>query len=227
MVDESAVFQRTKLGRDEVKMKLAGLTQSERRVLIMLDGVTPYSVLPHKTAGLSSDRLERALHKLLGLGLAAEILMPVPNQRPESLDAAVLDQFLRPDSMDPITIMNLDPEDQYGSDETRKKIAPHVSRSSTVSLDMNSWALHPVPPSVNIDPSHASTATRKVLSVEQENIAPTVVSISPVGEQASPSTRNPTFSRPQTGLSEYSWQYLIIGLGVALIILSAFLSRHN
>lgn len=219
MVDESVIFQRTKLGRDEIKLKLAGLTQSERRVLIMLDGVTSYSVLPHKTAGLNSERLERALHKLLGLGLVAEVLMPSPNQRPEILDTAMLDRFLQSDPMDPTTIMNLDPEEEYGSLDTMNNLAPVTTRPDVKSVDLNSWALHSSSLNLSAD---RPTVSPVGVNMPQVHASPRVSQLAlPVPDDG------PDFSRPQTTLSEYSWEYLLIGLGIALIVLPLIISRPN
>ena len=64
MFNPSIIFQRTHAGREEIKQKSHGLTQSERLVLIMIDGVASYQGVRDKLPALTDVRFERALKKL-------------------------------------------------------------------------------------------------------------------------------------------------------------------
>jgi hypothetical protein len=112
MFDSSAIFQRSHTGREEIHQKSHGLTQSERLVLIMIDGVSTYQQLRGKLPVLSDERFERALQKLHKKELALEVLMPLDDQAPEELERTVIDRFLQQDPLDPLTIIVRDPEDE-------------------------------------------------------------------------------------------------------------------
>jgi len=71
---DAAIFQRTDLGRLEIREKTHGLTQSERLVLIIADGVSSYSILRVKLKSLVKERFDRALKSLCSKGLLYEVL---------------------------------------------------------------------------------------------------------------------------------------------------------
>ncbi len=126
-MDTAAIFQRTDSGRDTIKTKAVKLTQSERLLLIIIDGATPYGVLRQEVWALSAERFDRALRTLLKEGLIFEVLFPVQNQPVEELDSTVVDRFLQQDPLDPVTIISFDPEDEFGLDDnpfTEAKPAP-------------------------------------------------------------------------------------------------------
>lgn len=112
MFDPSIVFQRTQAGRDEIRQKSHGLTQSERLVLIMIDGVTDYQGVRRKVSALTDQRFERALTKLQAKELVLEVFMPLEGQAPEELEGEVIDRFLQQDPLDPVTIIVHDPEEE-------------------------------------------------------------------------------------------------------------------
>ena len=116
-MEAAAIFQRTDDGRDEIRTKKHGLTQSERLVLIILDGVTPYGELRERLKGLSEERFERALNKLLSKKLIIEVMFQLEDQKPEKLDASVVDRFLQQDPADPVTIISLDPSNEFDGEE--------------------------------------------------------------------------------------------------------------
>jgi hypothetical protein len=124
-VNGAVVFQRSDSGRDEIYAKTHGLTQSERLVLTIIDGVTPYDGLRQKLKGLSRDRFDRALSALLKKHLVFEVLFPVEDQKPETLDAKVTDRFLQQDPLDPVTIIVFDTDDEFGGDDATDEVDEH------------------------------------------------------------------------------------------------------
>ncbi|HZW22282.1 hypothetical protein [Noviherbaspirillum sp.] len=112
MTDPGTIFQRTHTGREEIHKKSHGLTQSERLVLIMVDGVSSYQQIRAKLPVLTDERFGRALQKLQLKELVLEIFMPVEGQAPDELERTVIDRFLQQDPMDPVTIILRDPEEE-------------------------------------------------------------------------------------------------------------------
>ncbi|GIZ54095.1 hypothetical protein [Noviherbaspirillum aridicola] len=129
---DSAIFQRTDSGRQEIQNKTHGLTQSERLVLIMVDGVTPCKALRTRLPVLRQDRFDRALAKLEKDSLIAEVLLPLPDQQKEELDKSVIDRFLRQDPLDPLTVLAIDPDEL---DDDDWQMAPRVAVAPPPALD--------------------------------------------------------------------------------------------
>lgn len=115
-MEATAILQRTSLGLETIKTKSVRLTQSERLILIVVDGVTPYATLREKVWALSTERFTHALKTLLARDLIFEVLLPDEAQQPEELDSSVVDHFLQQDPLDPVTIISVDPEDHFGMD---------------------------------------------------------------------------------------------------------------
>jgi hypothetical protein len=111
MIDPSLIFQRTQAGRDEIQQKSYGLTQSERLVLIMVDGASTTHAVRSKLPALADERFYRALGKLQKKELITEVLLPLAEQSPDELEPAIIDRFLQQDPMDPVTIILFDPEE--------------------------------------------------------------------------------------------------------------------
>ncbi len=114
MTDLNIIFQRTQSGRNEIYNKSHGLTQSERLVLIMIDGVTPYQGVRAKLPVLVEDRFNRALLNLQKKELILEVFMPLEGQAPDDVESTVIDRFLQQDPLDPLTIIFVDPEEELG-----------------------------------------------------------------------------------------------------------------
>lgn len=146
-MDTTAIFQRTDRGRDTIKTKAVKLTQSERLLLIIIDGSTAYGVLRKEVWALSEDRFDRALQTLLREGLIFEVLLPVQDQPAEELEKDVIDLFLQQDPLDPVTIISFDPEDEFGSDDFSAPVVP-------VAVTHEIWP--PPPPAVPEVPSPAA-----------------------------------------------------------------------
>ena len=128
----SAIFQRTETGRSEIKNKMHGLTQSERLALIVIDGVTSYGELRQKLKGLSEDRFERALTKLLQKALVFEVLLPEAHSVAEEFDPSTIDNFLHQDPLDPVTIMSFDPEEEFDLDmQSESRADPHFQAAGS------------------------------------------------------------------------------------------------
>lgn len=134
MTDPGIIFQRTHAGRDEIHQKSHGLTQSERLVLIMVDGVSTYGQLRAKLPVLTDERFDRALQKLQLKELVLEVFMPLEGQAPEELERTVIDRFLQQDPMDPVTVMMLDPEEEFGLMAPAVSVSQPVAQSATASV---------------------------------------------------------------------------------------------
>lgn len=109
-----AVFQRTESGKAEIRNKDKGLTQSERLVLIIADGVSSYADLRRKLKSLARERFDRAVRKLTDKGLLYEVMFPEEGQKPDMVDPEMMDRFLRQEDDDPVSIISFDPEEEHG-----------------------------------------------------------------------------------------------------------------
>ncbi|WP_394780463.1 hypothetical protein, partial [Undibacterium sp.] len=109
-----AVFQRTESGKAEIRNKDKGLTQSERLVLIIADGVSSYADLRSKLKSLARERFDRAVRKLTDKGLLYEVMFPEEGQKPDMVDPEMMDRFLRQEDDDPVSIISFDPEEEHG-----------------------------------------------------------------------------------------------------------------
>lgn len=114
MIEPTVIFQRTQDGRDEIYEKKRGLTQSERLVLIMIDGTTPYQGVRSKLPVLTEERFQRALTTLQKKDLILEVFLPVEGQAPEEMEQTVIDRFIQQDPTDPLTIISFDPDEDFG-----------------------------------------------------------------------------------------------------------------
>lgn len=105
MFDPSLIFQRTHSGREEIRQKQHGLTQSERLVLIMIDGVANLSEVRSKLPVLTDERFGRAIRTLQEKELIVEVFLPVEGQDADEIEKTVIDRFLQQDPLDPVTIL--------------------------------------------------------------------------------------------------------------------------
>ncbi len=108
MLNEDAFYHRTAKGLAEIQHKTHGLTQSERLVLIIVDGVTSYGGLREKLKGLAEGRFESALLSLLGKDLVEERDTPEAEPAMEFLNSGLIAGFLRQDPLDPVTVISPD-----------------------------------------------------------------------------------------------------------------------
>lgn len=102
----NARLQRTQRGRDEIRDKSHALTQSERLILALVDGITPTEGLKRKLPGMVERRFRLVVADLIAKGFV-EQGGPTANPQPEILDAAILEHYVRQDPLDPVTITAL------------------------------------------------------------------------------------------------------------------------
>lgn len=122
----TTIYQRTDAGRIEIQSKKQGLTQSERLILIVVDGRTPLVELGEKLKGLENGRIRRAIERLLTMHLIFEVLMLGASVKADMVDSGVIDRFLQQDPLDPVTIVSFDADYEYeesvfGNDSARKE----------------------------------------------------------------------------------------------------------
>jgi hypothetical protein len=158
MFDPEIIFQRTQTGRDEIQKKSHGLTQSERLVLIMIDGASPYREVRAKLPVLADERFERALSNLRKKEQIYEVLMPIQGESAETLERNVIDRFLQQDPLDPVTIIFRDPEEELGLFDNGS--APESSVPAAPVTDVKPDASVSVPPpetpAMEMPPSEAA-----------------------------------------------------------------------
>lgn len=130
MINVTSTYQRTDAGREEIRRKTHGLTQSERLVLILIDGITDVAGVRAKLRGLTDDRYQRAMQKLIRNKLITEVLLPLVDQKADEVEDDIAELFLRQDALDPVTIISMDPEDEYDSSAS---IAPTCSDKGSTS----------------------------------------------------------------------------------------------
>ncbi|RCS57038.1 hypothetical protein [Parvibium lacunae] len=109
-MDSSAIFERTAAGWQEIKQKSHGLTQSERLVLILVDGNARFGEILRKAPSLRPERLLLALQKLTNQGLVVERLLDsVPYAEaaeeawPSNPTPDEVQRFLQQDKLDPVS----------------------------------------------------------------------------------------------------------------------------
>lgn len=209
----TTIYQRTLAGRDEIHPKRAGLTQSERQVLIMIDGVTPHQGIRDKLSALKEERFERAMRTLQQKELISEVFLPLAGQEAEQIEAAIVDRFLQQDSTDPVTIISYDPEEDFGD------IPPQSGDALAASIPELEVIVSSVPA---IDEAYARMAD----SLQEELLARQVerrqhaVQSKPapiLPESACPPPVPIASSRQPDGIGMH-WGYWLIGLGVAFIV---------
>jgi len=110
------IYRRTDRGLREVYEKTHQFTQSERLILILLDGRLDVAGLQTRMPSLSGERLVRSLHKLTNAGLIevgmgqagrAEVLGQGGDAR-QGLKAEVVAEFLAQSNLDPVTVIGSD-----------------------------------------------------------------------------------------------------------------------
>jgi hypothetical protein len=205
MIEPGTVFQRTQHGRDEIHHKSHGLTQSERRVLIMIDGVRPYVELCGKMSGLAAPRIERAIATLLQRDMVLEVLLPVAGQEAERLNETVVDCFLRQDPLDPGTIISFDPEEEFGEIESLfQQALPEI----TEAIQRRRPLQRPV---ANVAPVLPITPTQlfegAAIVARERDATP-----KPSAPSAVPST-----PAQLAEMNRSHWGYWIIGAGLCLV----------
>ncbi|KIF81829.1 hypothetical protein TSA66_15135 [Noviherbaspirillum autotrophicum] len=236
MFEPTMIFQRTQAGRDEIYEKQRRLTQSERLVLIMVDGTTSYQGVRSKLPVLTEERFQRALTTLQKKDLILEVFLPVEGQQPEEMAQTVIDRFIQQDATDPLTIISFDPEDDFGV------FGPPISMSSSTTAQEQGGTLgltlraqmdekpfissHGIsaPPAASaglmdeslIEQADALAAEVRAQRPHYANPIEQVRDIS--AQRRSSSARKPAPSSAPDKSVKLHWGYWMIGVGLAFIV---------
>jgi hypothetical protein len=228
MLDPSTIFQRTHSGREEIRQKSHGLTQSERLVLIMVDGVANYQEVRSKLPVLSDERYARAIANLQKKELIVEVFLPLEGQSAEELEKTVIDRFLQQDPLDPVTILVRDPEDEFGIPGYMPS-APVPIQAAPPSIAEPAAAVPETP--VALDEMYirlADSLAEEVKAIHAERAAagmerpktrikPVIPEDEPVSKPANPAPAPAPTSPSSSGLSKWHWGYWLIAAGIAFI----------
>jgi hypothetical protein len=98
-------LQRTAKGEGEIKHKSHVLTQSQRMILAIIDGVSQIDELQRRLGGMAKRRFTLAIADLTAKGLVEEALAPGPV--PVKFGSETIERFVRQDPLDPVTITAL------------------------------------------------------------------------------------------------------------------------
>ena len=99
-------LKRTQRGQSEVRQKSHTLTQNERLILVLVDGITPIDQIPRKLRGLTERRFKLALADLKAKGLVEEAASASVDES-DALEREIVESYVRQDALDPITISSL------------------------------------------------------------------------------------------------------------------------
>jgi hypothetical protein len=148
-----AVLERTDEGVQEIYRKTKRLTQSERLVLIMVDGSADVAGLLLKLPALSMPRIIMGLEKLTEMGLVSERILSPKSPSPQPLPKAAVEKFLAQNPLDPVTVVRFDegdlgpttlPPDALVPEEPAPDTEPHSpARDKLDALMRNSGAVRP------------------------------------------------------------------------------------
>ncbi|HET7774363.1 MAG TPA: hypothetical protein VFK82_11100 [Burkholderiaceae bacterium] len=109
------LLERTDAGISEIYNKSNRLTQSERVVLLMIDGRADVAALIEKMPSLSMPRVFMAIRRLGELGLISErIMSPTAEVPTVEIEDDVRQQFLQQTADDPVTIIRMPSEGVEG-----------------------------------------------------------------------------------------------------------------
>ncbi|GAA4020348.1 hypothetical protein [Actimicrobium antarcticum] len=155
----SAVFQRSDTGRSEIHQKTYGLTQTERMVLILVDGLTPLAETQEKLKGLSPERFERAFNQLKSKDLIVEVMLAPDVLQPDIVDPVAAARFLQQDPLDPVTIVSFDADSDFGMelygergmDRGVNAISGNAAAGPALTVNLLSAAVGVAPSLVSVD----------------------------------------------------------------------------
>ena len=134
----SMIYRRTDRGVREVYEKSHKFTQSERLILILLDGRLNVAGLKTRLPSLNDERIERALKKLQDAGLVEPmgamdgVGMGGPGAPDGRLEPEAVAQFLEQSDLDPVTIFG-DSDESVASELVRARVeqaAAQVAREA-------------------------------------------------------------------------------------------------
>ncbi|RJF97230.1 hypothetical protein [Noviherbaspirillum saxi] len=225
MFDSSVIHQRTHTGRMEIQEKSHGLTQSERLVLIMIDGVSAYQDVRKKLPVLTDQRFDRAFQTLETKELIVEVFLPLPCQVAEEVERTVIDRFLQQDPLDPVTIIVHDPDEVFGAPVAHNTDAVSVQHAIERSAPRD-YGQHArstdiervpeAPAAANLDDMHIAMVDslgKELRARKQFSRHSTDVEVPPDRAQQKES-RN---SDPGSSTLQVAWPYWCVGIGLAFI----------
>lgn len=135
-LNHSMIYQRTDRGVREVYEKSHQFTQSERLILILLDGRLNVAGLKTRLPSLNDERIERAMRKLQDAGLVEPLGATPRSESPGrgQLEPEAVAQFLEQSDLDPVTIFG-DSDEAVASELVRARVeqaAAQLARESVV-----------------------------------------------------------------------------------------------
>jgi len=162
-------LKRTQRGQSEVRQKSHTLTQNERLILVLVDGVTPVDQMPRKLRGLTERRFKLALADLKAKGLVEETASASASvEAPDVLERENVESFVRQDALDPITISSLTLQPQNWVPKSKMveepKVGDKADDEQTGGVDFY-LPLEPQAPTVNATPVFQVASAPNLITV--------------------------------------------------------------
>ena len=128
----SMIYRRTDRGVREVYEKSHQFTQSERLILILLDGRLNVAGLKTRLPSLNDERIERAMRKLQDASLVEPLSYDAgpasgSTTAPAPLEPEAVAHFLEQDDLDPVTVFG-DSEETVAAERVRASIERAASQ---------------------------------------------------------------------------------------------------
>lgn len=243
MFDPSIIFHRTQAGRDEIKQKSHGLTQSERLVLIMVDGASTFQQVRSKLPVLTDDRFSRAVQKLQAKELILEVFLPIEGQAPEEIERTVIDRFLQQDPLDPVTIIMRDPDDELeflarfsAPRQPASQTATSQSHDARSARAAQESSPSPVLREAPVSEDHAdeevhaelieqlATELKQREQTRQQRTDKSQLAAATESRESITKIRRHSTIEPQPRRASSYWEYWLIAIGIAFIA-GYFLAR--
>lgn len=121
----NARLKRTQRGQSEVQQKSHALTQGERLILVLVDGVTTTEQVGRKLRGMGERRFKLAIADLMAKGFVEETV-PAPDDRAEVLELEIVENYVRHDSLDPVSISSITLQPQHWAANPKTDEVPKV-----------------------------------------------------------------------------------------------------
>jgi hypothetical protein len=102
VINPKSIFQRSEKGRAAILRNERGLTQAEREVLVLVDGVANLTSMQANAASLERLQFERALQTLIDANMVVEVLLAPANALPDHIAPDVAMRFVDQDTPDPV-----------------------------------------------------------------------------------------------------------------------------
>jgi hypothetical protein len=168
-LNTNARLIRTQRGQGEVRQKSHTLTQTERLILVLVDGITPIDQIPRKLRGLTERRFKLALADLKAKGLVEETASASASvEAPDVLERENVESFVRQDALDPITISSLTLQPQNWVPKSKMveepKVGDKADDEQTGGVDFY-LPLEPQAPTVNATPVFQVASAPNLITV--------------------------------------------------------------